>query len=210
MSNDVLNNADLLTGHSAQDKFEAPTENSKQSDKETNFYIQSSLVDHIQSVENDTTNGDLCLQLNGQYESEAQSEVTNICSWCHCVNELRLNWCENCGCVINNEQECSPNMDLLNSDMQILDSSYYSNTQTNFALLSCSDIKTNQCTQLQAQGDSYQRHWKKSSYYMWMKPSSSLALLNKVDHISVGQLSKLLILVNYHIWSKSKVYHMNK
>ena len=172
----VLENAELLTDHGAQDRFEAPTGLSSQ------YTSQCSVVHQIQSVENNVTelNDDVpCSHLNVRREN-------NICDWCHCVNELRLSWCENCGHVINKDQEYFPCRELLNDGTQVLVSSHYGNTQTNSASWSYfSNTKTSSPAKLQAQCGSYQRHWKKSSYYSWMKPSSSVDLVNnKVDHLS--------------------------
>ena len=193
----VLDNVEPFTRHGALDKFEAPTEISEEHDEETEFCKRCSPTSHNQPVENDAPKLSIntsCSPLDVEYESEAGSEAIDVCDWCHCVNELRLSWCENCGRVINKDQQYSSCRDPLNSGTQILDSSHYGNTQTNFTSLAGyhNNAKTSKCTQLQAHGDSYQRHWKKSSYYLWMKPSSSLDLVNsKVDHIPVAQLSKL-------------------
>lgn len=185
-----------VTRNGAQDKFEAHT---APSNKRKDFSNHFPPVHHTQSIESNTTelaNSDQCLQLDGQDESA----VIDICDWCHCMNELRLSWCENCGRVISKEQQHSTGIHLLNCGTQVLDSSYHGNTKTNPTLLSYpSDIKTSKCTQLQAQCDSYQRHWKKSSYYSWIKPSSSVNLVNKVDGTTVSQLSKLYHCIFHNI-----------
>ena len=197
----VLDNVDLFTGHGALDKFEAaPTEISEESDEQADLCKRYSPVNHMQPVESDATklNDDYPFLLDLQFKSGAESRVIDVCDWCHCVNEMRLSWCENCGRVMNKDQQYSSSGPL-NSDTQILDSSNHSNTQTNFAGY-YTNTKTSRCTQLQAHCGSYQRHWKKSSYYLWMKPSSSVDLVNsKVDHtpVSVAQLSKLLIMITH-------------
>ena len=181
----VLDNVELFTGHGALNKFEALTGISsgisEEHDEETDFSKRYSPANQIQPVENDAIKLSNDLYSYLPLESEAGSEVIDVCDWCHCVNELRLSWCENCGRVINKDQQYSSCRDPLNSDTQIFDSSHYGNTQTNLS----------KCTQLKAQSDSYQRHWKKSSYYLWKKPSSSVDLVSEVDHIPVAQLSKI-------------------
>ena len=203
MSDSVLDNADLFTGHGALDKSEAPTRISKEPDEQADLCKRYSPVNHIQPVENDSTklNDDYpCLPLDLQFKGGAESRVIDVCDWCHCVNEMRLSWCENCGRVINKDQQYSLSRDPLNSDTQILDSSHHGNTQTNLTSLAdyYTNTKTSRCTRLQAHCGAYQRHWKKSSYYLWMKPSSSVDLVNsKVDHtpVNIAQLSKLLIMI---------------
>ena len=156
----------------------------------------------MKKLENNVTelNDDVpCSHLNVLRESD-------ICDWCHCVNELRLSWCENCGRVINKDQEYLPCRELLNGGTQeVLVSSHYGNTQTNCASWSYfSNTKTSRPTQLQAQCDSYQRHWKKSSYYSWMKPSSSVDLVNN----KVNQLSNLSFCILYvtGVYAKTTIF----
>ena len=176
----VLNNLKLVGGDGAQHKFEAPTTGiDEENDEETNFCKRYLPIQPTNDLSNEYS------QLNGQ----DRSETTQICDWCHCVNELKLSWCENCGRVINNDQQYSSCKDPLNSG-NTQESSYYGNTQTNLTSLgSLGHTKTRKCTQLKVRCDSYQRHWKKSSYYLWMKPSSSIVLVDD----EVAGLSMLLI-----------------
>ena len=198
----VLDDVDRFTDHGALDKFEAPTGISE----ETGLCKHYSPVKHIQPVESDTTklndnhpSSYPCTPSDLRHESAVENRVIDVCDWCHCVNELRLSWCENCGRVINKDQQYSSSKEPLNSDTHILDSSHHGNTQTNFTSLGDGYIstKTSRCTRLQAHCDSYQRHWKKSSYYFWMKPSSSIDLVNskvgRIPPVHFVQLSKLLI-----------------
>ena len=170
---DVPSNLELVAGDGAQHKFEAPTGISEENDEETDLCKRYLPIQLVKSDANEPSNE--YSQLVGQDRSEPQNKV--ICNWCHYVNELKLSWCENCGRVMNKDQQYSSCKNPLNSDTQ--NSSYYGNTQTSLTSLGClGHTKTRKCTQLQARCDSYQRHWKKSSYYLWMKPSSSIVLVN--------------------------------
>ena len=206
----TLGEARLLSSGGAQDMYrlrgrpEAPAGISAPYDENTTgLQDYPPTVSLIKPAEDSAVfnNDDVSLQENVQSRSES---LVAICDWCQCVNELKLSWCENCGRVINTDQEYSP---YKNGDTHVLYSSHYGDTQTNRKSQSCfSNTKTSECTQLQAQGDSYQRHWKKSSYYSWRKPSSSLHTVDdsNVNLIAVDQLSKLHILyINYHVWNKS-------
>ena len=205
----TLNEAELQTGRGAQEglrsRLEAPAENSTQYDENaTSLHAHRSAVHEIKPVENSPTsnNGDRSLQVD--VRSRYESEVIAICRWCHCENQLKLSWCENCGRVINEDQKYSPCRDLLKGGTQTLDSSHYGNAQTNREWWSnFSNTQTSKYTQLQAQGNSYLRHWKKSSFYSWRKPSSSLRLVDdNINDIAVDQLSKLYNLyIDYHIWN---------
>ena len=188
---DVPSNLEFVGGDGAQHKFEAPTGISEENDEETDLCKRYLPIQLVKSDTNEPSNE--YSQLVGQDRSELQNKV--ICDWCNYVNELKLSWCENCGRVINNkDQRYGSCKDALNSDTQ--DSSYYGYTQTNMTSLGClGHTKTRKCTKLQARCDSYQRHWKKSSYYLWMKPSSSIVLVND----EVAGLSMLLI-VALHVY----------
>ena len=91
----------------AQHKFEAPTGIGEENDEETERYLP---IQPVKSVTNKLSNESS--QLDGQDSSEMQNKV--ICDWYHCVNELKLSWCENCGCVINNDWQYSSCKEPLN------------------------------------------------------------------------------------------------
>lgn len=191
----VSNNVARSSDHCAQNRIKAPT---AETIEDAYFNSRCSPANCIKSIENNavgSSRSNLCLQMNLRGESEAegwaQGETIDICDYCHRVNKLKLSWCENCGRAIKKDKRyqeySSHRRNILNCDTQILDCGHYGNTQTNF-----NNTITSRCTWLQAQDDCYQRHWKKSSYYSWMKPQSSLDVVNnKVDQL----ISKLLMFI---------------